>query len=43
MGAQGVTLIFSYIRRLGSSLGVKNFEFQFFGGLSEKKMIFFGV
>ena len=28
----GDTLIFSYIRRLGSFFGVKNFEFHYFGG-----------
>ena len=32
----GVTLIFSYIRRLGSFFGVQNFEFQYFLGFSEK-------
>ena len=34
--AQGGTLIFSYIRRLGSYFWVQNFEFQFFGGFSEE-------
>ena len=29
-GGGGVTLIFSYIRRLRSFLGVPNFEFQYF-------------
>ena len=33
---QGGTLIFSYIRRLGSFLGVQNFEFQYFLLFSEK-------
>ena len=32
----GGTLIYSYIRRLGSFFGVQNFEFKFFGGFSEK-------
>ena len=32
----GGTLIFSYIRRLGSFFGVQNFEFQYFLGFSEK-------
>ena len=39
---QGSTLIFSYIRRLGSFFLVKNFEFQYFFGFSEK-MIFWGM
>ena len=39
---QGSTLIFSYIRRLGSFFLVKNFEFQYFLGFSEK-MIFWGM
>ena len=30
------TLICSYIRRLGPSFGVQNFEFQYFWGFSEK-------
>ena len=34
--AQGGTLIFSYICRLGSFFGVQNFEFQYFLGFSEK-------
>ena len=38
----GGTLIFSYIRRLGSFFGGQNFEFQYFWGFSEK-LIFFGV
>ena len=38
MGAQGGTLIFSYIHsRLGSFFGVQNFDFQYFGGFSEIK------
>ena len=46
-GGGGFTLIFSYIRRLGSFLGVQNFEFRYFfyffwGGGSEKQ-IFLGV
>ena len=35
-GGWGGTLIFSYIRRRGQFFGVQNFEFQFFGGFSEK-------
>ena len=35
MGGGG-TLIFSYIRRLGSFFGVYNFEFQYFLAFSEK-------
>ena len=38
----GGTLIFSYIRRLGSFLGVQNFEFQYFGGF-RKINIFWGM
>ena len=41
-GGMGGTLIFSYIRRLGSFLGVQNFEFQYFWGFSER-FIFWGV
>ena len=41
-GGGGVTLIFSYIRRLGSFLGVQNFEFLFFWGVF-RKMNIFGV
>ena len=33
----GDTLIFSYIRRLGSFLGVQNFEFQYFWEFPKKK------
>ena len=32
----GGDLIFLYMRRLGSFLGVQNFEFQYFLGFSEK-------
>ena len=40
---RGGTLIFSYIRRLGSFLGVQNFEFQyFFGGGFQKNEYFLG-
>ena len=39
---RGGTLIFSYIRRLGSFFGFQNFEFQNVFGFSEK-IIFFGV
>ena len=35
------TLIFSYIRRLGSFFWVQNFEFQYFFGFSEKLIFFF--
>ena len=31
------TLIFSYIRRLGSFLGVQNFKFQYFGVFQTKE------
>ena len=36
----GDTLTISYIRRLGSFLGVQNCEYQYFWGFSEKQ--FFG-
>ena len=49
-GGGGGTLIFSYIHRLGSFFGVRNFEFQYFWVFSENKYwgmkilcIFFGV
>ena len=35
-GGGGGTLIFSYIRRIGSFFLVQNFEFQYFWGFSEK-------
>ena len=35
--SQGGTLIFSYIHRLGSFLGVQNFEFQYFWGVSDSE------
>ena len=38
----GGTLIFSYIRMLGSFFGVQNFEFQFFWGGFQKNGYFFG-
>ena len=41
-GGGGGTLIFSYLRRLGSFFAVQNFEFQYFWGFSEK-IIFLGV
>ena len=41
-GEGGGTLIFSYIRRLGSFYWVQNFEFQYFFRFSEK-WIFLGV
>ena len=36
----GCTLIFSYLRRLGSFSGVKNFNFKYFFGVLE---IFLGA
>ena len=39
---RGDTLIFSYIRRLGSFLGFKILNFNIFGGF-QKKIIFLGV
>ena len=39
-GGVGVTLIFSYIRRLGSFFWVQNFEFQYFWGFQK---IFLGM
>ena len=38
----GGTLIFSYIRRLGSFMGVQNFEFQYFFGVFRKMNYFRG-
>ena len=38
---RGVTLIFSYICKLGPFFGVQNFEFRFFG-VFRKINIFFG-
>ena len=35
-GGGGGVLILSYIRRLGPCFWVRNFEFQYFFGLSEK-------
>ena len=35
-GGGGVTAIFSHIRRLGLFFGVRNSEFQYFWGFSEK-------
>ena len=43
LGSQGGTLIFSYIRRLGSFFGVQNFEFQYFWGGFRKNNIFWGM
>ena len=37
------TLIFTYIRRLGSFFRVKNLEFQYLFGFSEKMNIFWGM
>ena len=42
-GRWGDTLIFSYIRRLGSFFGFQSFEFQYFLGYSEKPMILGGM
>ena len=39
---KGGTLIFSYIRMLGSFFGVQKFEFQYFLGFSEKLIFFWG-
>ena len=39
-GGGGGTLIFSYIHRLRSFLGGSKFEFQYFGGFSDKINIF---
>ena len=41
-GGGGGNLVFSSIRRLWSFFGVQNFEFHYFGGLSEK-LIFLGI
>ena len=41
-GGGGGTLIFSYIRRLGSSFRVQNFEFQYFWGYEDLMDIFWG-
>ena len=38
-GGVGVTLIFSYICKLGSFFLVQNFEFQYFWGFSEKLIV----
>ena len=40
--APGGTLIFSYIRRLGSFFGVQNFECKYFLGIFRKKLYFGG-
>ena len=40
--AQGGTLIFSHIRRLGPFVWVQNSEFQYFFGFSEKLFFFWG-
>ena len=42
-GGGGGTLICSYIHRLGSFFGVQNFEFQYFGGFSEKYFFLGGM
>ena len=39
----GVTLIFSYIRRLGTFFWVQNFEFQYFFGVFRKIDIVLGM
>ena len=38
-GGGGGTLIFSYIRRLGSFFGVQNLNFNIFGGFQKNKKI----
>ena len=40
---EGGTLIFSYIRRLGSLFWVHNFEFQYFWGVFRKINMFWGM
>ena len=42
-GGGGGTLIFPYIRRLGSFFLVQNFEFQYFLGVFRKINIFLGM
>ena len=42
-GGGGSTPIFPYIRRLGTFLGVQNFEFQYFGFFFRKMNIFGGL
>ena len=42
-GGGGVNLIFSYIHRLGSFLGVQNFEFHHLGRGIRKMNIFGGL
>ena len=42
-GGGGGTLIFSYIRTLGSFFGVQNFEFQYFCWVFRKMNIFGGM
>ena len=42
-GGGGGSLIFSYIRRLGSFLWVKHFKFQYFWGFYEKLIFFVGM
>ena len=41
-GGGGGSLIFSYIRRLGSFFGVQNFDFYYFGGF-QKNEYFWGM
>ena len=41
-GGGGVTLIFSYILRLGHFWGFKNLAFNIFGGF-QKKNVFWGI
>ena len=40
---RGSTLIFLYIRRLGSFLGGQNFEIKYFLGFTEKIYVFWGM
>ena len=42
-GGGGGTLIFSYIRRLGSFYGVQNFEFLYFGGFQRNEYFLGGM
>ena len=41
--AQGGTLVFSYMRRLGPFFGVQNFEFRYFFWVFRKINIFLGM
>ena len=39
-GGGVLTLIFSYIHRLGPFFWVQNFEFQYFGGLQKNEYLY---